>query len=242
MALAAGLRTLAGVELAGKTVVVCGFGEVGQACAAAVAAAGGRALVIEIDPICALQAAVDGYKVVTLEQALDAGATVFLTTTGVRATIGAPLMARMRDGSVVASVSHLDGEIELSALEREARRSALSEHASRYTFAATGASVVVVAEGRLLDLALARAPPQGWLAASTSLATQALALAELWRERSSGRYTRGTVSSMPRILDETAARLHLRGFGATLSSLTKEQSEYLRVAPEGPFKPYAYRY
>jgi len=237
------LAALLNVEMKGKIVLVYGYGDVGSACASSITAAGGVAKIIEIDPICALRASMDGYKVVSTEEnRMEVfEADIYLSATGVKDTITVNHITSMKDQAAIASISHLNGEVDVAGLEEIAILEEKRDFCSVYQLPNKN-KVTLISEGRLLDLSDQMGAAEPNILASVSLSIEALALLELWRERFSGRYTRGTVFSVPRLIDESVARLHLPVYGAKLSHLTKDQSNYMKVDPEGPFKPYAYSY
>jgi adenosylhomocysteinase len=221
--------------LAGKRAVVCGYGDVGKGSAEALAAHRARVAVTEIDPICALQALMAGYEVVTLDDAL-ATADVVVTATGNRDVVTLDHMARMKDHAVVCNIGHFDNEIQVGALNRAAgvARTQIEPGVDRYTFP-DGHSVLVLAEGRLVNLACANGHPA--FVMSCSFSNQVLAQISLFAERRAP-----GIHHHPKALDEQVARLHVEALGGRLTRLTPAQAEYLAVSADGPFKSDDYRY
>ena len=232
-----GLNRATDVMLSGKVAVVCGYGEVGKGCAQALKGQGCRVVVTEIDPICALQAAMEGFEVNTLENLIDT-ADVFVTTTGNKDVISADQMARMKDQAIVGNIGHFDNEIDMAGLKKidgiEHRE--IKPQYDEWIFP-DGHSVLVLAEGRLLNLGCATGHPS--FVMSTSFTNQVLAQLEL--HKNAGKYG-NRVYMLPRHLDEEVARLHLDKLGVQLTELTPEQAEYIGVPVEGPFKRDDYRY
>ncbi|CAN5507984.1 adenosylhomocysteinase [soil metagenome] len=247
-----GLNRATDTLIGGKTIVVCGFGDVGKGCAEALAGQGGRVIVTEIDPICALQAAMEGYQVAALEDVLDR-ADFFVTTTGCRDVITAEDMRSMKDKAIVANIGHFDNEIDMAGLARISgvRRVEIKPQVHEWVLPAevaadpeTGAevergerSIIVLSEGRLMNLGNATGHPS--FVMSNSFANQTLAQIELFTKGEE--YPLG-VHVLPKYLDEEVARLHLDALGAVLTELTKDQAEYLGVDVAGPYKPDHYRY
>jgi adenosylhomocysteinase len=232
-----GLNRATDVMLGGKVAVVCGFGEVGKGCAQSLRGQGCRVIVTEIDPICALQAAMEGYEVATVEDHV-ATADLFITATGNFHIITAAHMARMKDKAIVGNIGHFDHEIDIAGLARipGIRRVNIKPQYDEWVFP-DGHSVLVLAEGRLLNLGCATGHPS--FVMSASFTNQVLAQLEL--RRHADRYEK-KVYMLPKQLDEEVARLHLGKLGVKLTELTPEQAEYIGVAPGGPFKPDHYRY
>ena len=233
--LADGIKRATDVMVAGKVVCVCGYGDVGKGCAQSMRGFGARVLVTEIDPICALQAAMEGYQVTTVEEAL-AEANIFVTATGNCHVIRIEHMARMLDQSIVCNIGHFDHEIDVSRLEEYPgiRRENIKPQVDRYVFP-DGRCIYLLAEGRLVNLGCATGHPS--FVMSNSFTNQVLAQIDLWtnpREVS--------VRTLPKSLDEEVARLHLGKLGVKLTTLTKEQADYIGVPVEGPYKPEHYRY
>ena len=224
------------VMLAGKTAVVCGYGDVGKGCAQSLRGQGARVIVTEIDPINALQAAMEGYQVDTLEK-MTPFADVFVTATGNEAIITVDHMARMKHNAIVCNIGHFDNEIDMAGLARSgATRDELKAGTDLWTFQ-DGHAVIVLAEGRLVNLGCATGHPS--FVMSCSFSNQVIAQIELFQNTE--KYPLG-VYVLPKHLDEKVALLHLDALGAVLTKMTDEQAEYLGIAPSGPFKPDAYRY
>ena len=233
--LADGIKRATDVMVAGKVVCVCGYGDVGKGCAQSMRGFGARVLVTEVDPICALQAAMEGYQVVTVEDALSE-ANIFVTATGNCRVIRIEHMANMLDQSIVCNIGHFDDEIEVEELERHPgiEKATIKPQVDKYTFP-DGHSIFLLAEGRLVNLGCATGHPS--FVMSNSFTNQVLAQIDLWQNPRDI-----SVRTLPKILDEEVARLHLGKLGVRLSTLTQEQAEYIGVSPEGPFKPEHYRY
>ncbi|MBU0506907.1 adenosylhomocysteinase [bacterium] len=233
--LADGIKRATDVMVAGKVVVVCGYGDVGKGCARSMAAYGARVVITEIDPICALQAAMEGYQVQTLEDTLGEGQ-IYITTTGNCDVILASHMEKMRDGAIVCNIGHFDNEIEVAGLEKISgvQRENIKPQVDKYTFN-DGHSIVLLAEGRLVNLGCATGHPS--FVMSNSFTNQVLAQIDLWQnEHKVGVYT------LPKHLDEEVARLHLEHVGVKLTKLTQKQADYLGIPVEGPYKADMYRY
>ena len=232
-----GINRATDVMLAGKTAVVCGFGDVGKGSAESLRAQGARVIVTEIDPICALQAAMQGYQVSTLEDEL-ATADVFITTTGNKDIIGAEQMARMKHQAIVGNIGHFDNEIDIAGLTgfEGVERINIKPQVDEWRFP-DGHSVIVLSEGRLLNLGNATGHPS--FVMSASFTNQVIAQIELFTKNSD--YGR-EVYVLPKKLDEKVARLHLDALGVKLTELTPEQAAYIGVPVEGPYKPDTYRY
>ncbi|NJN64897.1 MAG: adenosylhomocysteinase [Acidobacteria bacterium] len=232
-----GIMRASDVMLAGKVAVVCGYGDVGKGCAQSLRGQGARVIVTEIDPICALQAAMEGYEVKTLEAALDE-ADLVITATGNLNVCTVEHMARMKDGCIVGNIGHFDNEIDMAGLKRYpgVRHENIKPQFDKWIFP-DGHAVLVLAEGRLLNLGCATGHPS--FVMSNSFTNQVLAQIELATNRE--RYE-NKVYVLPKHLDEKVARLHLEKIGVSLTTLTPEQARYIGVAPEGPFKPDHYRY
>jgi adenosylhomocysteinase len=225
------------VMIGGKVAVVCGFGDVGKGCAESLRGQGARVIVTEVDPICALQAAMQGYEVNTLERVLDV-ADIFVTATGCRDVISAEHMSRMKHQAIVGNIGHFDNEIDMAGLVRmsDVQRVTIKPQVDEFVFP-DGHSVIVLSEGRLLNLGNATGHPSFVMSASFS--NQVLAQIELHaRAEDYGR----EVITLPKELDEKVARLHLGALGVRLTELTDDQADYLGVATDGPFKPDHYRY
>ncbi|MBR56994.1 MAG: adenosylhomocysteinase [Myxococcales bacterium] len=234
-----GIMRATDVMIAGKTVVICGYGDVGKGCAQAMKANGARVLVTEIDPICALQACMEGFSVVVLEDVL-AEADIFVTTTGNRDIIMKDHMAQMKNNAIVGNIGHFDNEIDMAGLQNDPaiQGENIKPQVDRFVFP-DGHGVIVLAEGRLLNLGCATGHPS--FVMSNSFTNQVIAQLELWAERASGKYDK-KVYVLPKELDEKVARLHLDKLGAKLTQLRPDQAEYIGVSVDGPFKPDSYRY
>ncbi|SET61132.1 adenosylhomocysteinase [Oceanicella actignis] len=229
-----GIRRATDVMLAGKVAVVCGYGDVGKGSAASLAGAGARVKVTEVDPICALQAAMDGFEVVTLEDVVET-ADIFITATGNKDVIRIEHMRRMKDMAIVGNIGHFDNEIQVSAL-RNCKWTNIKPQVDMIEMP-SGARIILLSEGRLLNLGNATGHPS--FVMSASFTNQVLAQIELW---TNGDAYENKVYVLPKHLDEKVARLHLGKLGVKLTSLTPEQAAYIGVRPEGPFKPEHYRY
>jgi len=223
--------------ISGKVVVVCGYGDVGKGCAQSVRGQGARVIVTEIDPICALQAAMEGFEVRRLEDVLEVG-DIFVTATGNKHIITAQHMARMKHQAVVGNIGHFDNEIDMAGLAKAegVTRKNIKPQVDEHRFP-DGHSVIVLSEGRLLNLGNATGHPS--FVMSCSFTNQVLAQIELHRNAES--YGR-TVATLPKVLDEQVARLHLPALGADLTKLSEEQAEYLGISADGPYKSDHYRY
>ncbi|HEU4814193.1 MAG TPA: adenosylhomocysteinase, partial [Xanthomonadaceae bacterium] len=231
-----GLNRATDVMIAGKLAVVCGFGEVGKGCAQALRGQGARVIVTEIDPICALQAAMEGFQVGTVEDSLGT-ADIYVTTTGNKDVLTLQHMQAMKDQAIVCNIGHFDNEIQVDALnESGAERLNIKPQVDKYTFKG-GNSIFLLAEGRLVNLGCATGHPS--FVMSNSFSNQTLAQIDLWANKDS--YEK-TVYRLPKQLDEEVARLHLEKIGVKLTKLTKDQAEYLGIAVEGPYKAEHYRY
>jgi len=230
-----GIKRATDVMVAGKTAVVCGYGDVGKGCAEAFAAHRARVLVTEVDPICALQAYMAGFSVVTLEQALAEG-DIFVTATGNCDVITAEHMAGMKDQAIVCNIGHFDNEIQVDRLHAMAgvKRLAIKPQVDKYQFP-DGHAIYMLAEGRLVNLGCATGHPS--FVMSTSFSNQVLAQMDLWQHpRAVG------VRRLSKELDEEVARLHVEKLGGTLTRLNEKQAAYINVPSTGPFKPEHYRY
>jgi adenosylhomocysteinase len=232
-----GLARATDVMLGGKVAVVCGYGEVGKGCAQALRGQGCRVVITEIDPICALQAAMEGYQVATLDDVVET-ADIFVTTTGNRDIIRADHMARMKDKAIVGNIGHFDNEIDMAGIKKlpGIKHVNIKPQYDEWIFA-DGHSVLVLAEGRLLNLGCATGHPS--FVMSASFTNQVLAQIELIQNRE--KYGR-EVYVLPKALDEEVARLHLDQLGVKLTRLTPEQADYIGVPVDGPYKPDHYRY
>ncbi|GAB0497077.1 hypothetical protein MMPV_008400 [Pyropia vietnamensis] len=235
-----GIMRATDVMLAGKTVLVCGYGDVGKGSAQAMKAAGARTLVSEVDPICALQACMEGFQVIPLADVIDQ-VDIVITTTGNKDIIMKSDMEKMKNNAIVGNIGHFDNEIDMAGLEDPAsgiKKVEVKPQVHRFVFP-DGHAVIVLAEGRLLNLGCATGHPS--FVMSCSFTNQTLAQVELWKERTSGKYE-NNVYILPKVLDEKVARLHLGKLGAKLTQLTPSQASYIGVKPEGPYKPESYRY
>ena len=232
-----GLNRAADVMLAGKLAVVCGFGEVGKGCAQALRGQGARVLVTEIDPICALQAAMEGYEVRTLESVIDK-ADIFITATGNLGIITAAHMSRMKHNAIVGNIGHFDNEIDMAGLKKISgiKKVNIKPQYDEWFFP-DGHSVLILAEGRLLNLGCATGHPS--FVMSASFTNQVLAQLALWQNK--GEYQK-QVYVLPKKLDEEVARLHLQHLGVELTRLTDDQAKYLGIGRDGPYKSDHYRY
>ena len=229
-----GIKRATDVMLAGKVAVVAGYGDVGKGSAASLRGQGARVLVTEIDPICALQASMEGYEVVTMDQAAPIG-DVFVTTTGNIDVITQDHMRKMKDRAIVSNIGHFDSEIQVEAL-RNYKWHNVKPQVDEVEFP-DGKRIILLAEGRLVNLGCATGHPS--FVMSASFANQVLAQIELWENAS--RYE-NKVYVLPKDLDEKVARLHLGRLGVQLTELTQEQADYISVAQDGPYKPEHYRY
>jgi adenosylhomocysteinase len=245
--LADGVKRATDVMLAGKVAVVCGYGDVGKGCAASLKSYGCRVIVTEIDPINALQAAMEGYEVVTMEDACKEGR-LFVTTTGNKDIILGKHIEQMPNDAILCNIGHFDTEIDVAWLEQQVADGAVSKDeikaaeigaVDRYTFKDTERSVIILAKGRLVNLGCATGHPS--FVMSTSFTNQVLAQMELWNSRDTDDYA-VKVHMLPKKLDEEVARLHLDQLGVKLTVLSDEQAEYLGIPVEGPYKPEHYRY
>jgi len=232
-----GIKRATDVMIAGKVAVVCGYGDVGKGCAAALKGMGAQVIVTEIDPICALQAAMEGYRVMTIEDTLGWG-NIYVTTTGNKDIIRREHMEKMADQAIVCNIGHFDNEIQVDKLKKMQglKWTNIKPQVDMYTFP-DGHSIYLLAEGRLVNLGCATGHPS--FVMSNSFTNQVLAQVELWK--SLEKYTPG-VYILPKHLDEEVARLHLEKIGARLTKLTKDQADYIGVKVEGPYKADHYRY
>jgi adenosylhomocysteinase len=227
------------VMLSGKIAVVCGYGDVGKGSAQSLKGQGARVMITEVDPICALQAAMEGYEVVTMED-VASKADIFVTATGCCDVITFEHMKRMKNNAIVCNIGHFDSEIEISALtdaKNGVREENIKPQVDHFVFP-DGKKIIVLARGRLVNLGCATGHPS--FVMSASFANQTLAQIALFTEPK--KYERGKVYVLPKELDEKVARLHLGKLGAKLTTLSGKQAEYLGVSPKGPFKTETYRY
>jgi adenosylhomocysteinase len=232
-----GLNRATDVMIGGKLAVICGYGDVGKGCVASLLGQGARVVVTEIDPICALQAAVEGLEVRTLDEVVET-ADIFITATGNRDVITAEHMARMKHQAIVGNIGHFDNEIDMAGLERVPgiEKVNIKPQVDKWTFA-DGHSIIVLSEGRLLNLGNATGHPS--FVMSNSFTNQTIAQVELFTKNEE--YERA-VYVLPKHLDEKVARLHLDALGVSLTELTREQAAYIGVQVDGPYKPDKYRY
>ncbi|MDD2551935.1 MAG: adenosylhomocysteinase [Dysgonamonadaceae bacterium] len=233
--LADGIKRATDVMIAGKVVVILGYGDVGKGCAQSMRSYGARVIVTEIDPICALQAAMEGFEVKTMEDSLSEG-NIYVTTTGNKGVITIDHMKQMKDQSIVCNIGHFDNEIEVDKLVEfpDIKHTNIKPQVDKYTFP-SGNSIFLLAEGRLVNLGCATGHPS--FVMSNSFTNQTLAQIDLWENK----YDVG-VYRLPKKLDEEVARLHLEHIGVKLTKLTPEQADYIGVSPNGPFKAEHYRY
>ncbi len=233
--LADGIKRATDVMMAGKTVVICGYGDVGKGCAQSMRGFGARVMIVEIDPICALQAAMEGYEVAVLDDIVAKG-DIFITATGCCDVITGRQMEKMKNEAIVCNIGHFDSEIDIHYLENTpgCKRMPVKPQVDKWTLK-SGRNIIVLAEGRLVNLGCATGHPS--FVMSTSFTNQCLAQLEL----APGKLKPG-VYTLPKKLDEEVARLHLKRLGVKLSKLTKKQADYLGITIGGPFKPDYYRY
>jgi len=229
-----GIRRATDTMMAGKVAVVLGYGDVGKGCAASLQGAGARVKVTEVDPICALQAAMDGFEVVLIEDVVNS-ADIFITTTGNKDVIRIEHMREMKDMAIVGNIGHFDNEIQVAALKNH-KWTNIKEQVDMIEMP-SGSRLILLSEGRLLNLGNATGHPS--FVMSASFTNQVLAQIELWTR---GDQYKNEVYILPKHLDEKVARLHLDRIGVKLSTLAPEQAAYIGVSPEGPFKPEHYRY
>jgi adenosylhomocysteinase len=232
-----GLNRALDVMISGKVAVVIGYGDVGKGCAQSLRGQGARVIVTEIDPINALQAAMEGYEVTTIEETLGRG-DIYVTTTGNVDVITIEHMTKMKDQAVVCNIGHFDNEIQVDKLVNYPgiKRTNIKPQVDKYTFA-EGQEIFLLAEGRLVNLGCATGHPS--FVMSNSFSNQTLAQLDLWRNKDS---YKPQVYVLPKKLDEEVARLHLAKIGVKLTTLTAKQAAYLDVPVEGPYKPAHYRY
>ena len=237
-----GLNRATDVLIAGKTAVVAGYGDVGKGCAAALAGQGARVVITEVDPICALQAAMEGFQVVTMDKAAEFG-DIFVTTTGCYDVITAEHMSKMKNKAIVSNIGHFDNEIDMAGLAKieGIEKVEIKPQVHEWTFA-DGHSIIVLSEGRLMNLGNATGHPS--FVMSNSFSNQTIAQIELFTKTDEYVDEEGKpeVKTLPKHLDEKVARAHLEALGVELTDLTKEQAEYLGVDVAGPYKPEHYRY
>ena len=233
--LADGIKRATDVMIAGKVVVICGYGDVGKGCAKSMKSYGARVIVTEIDPICALQASMEGFEVKTVEDTLDEG-NIFVTATGNKDIITLEHMLRMKDQAIVCNIGHFDNEIQMDELNRFKGIKVINikPQVDKYQFP-DGHAIFILAEGRLVNLGCATGHPS--FVMSNSFSNQTLAQIDLWQNT-----YKTDVYRLPKNLDEEVARLHLDKLGVKLTKLSKDQAEYIGVNPMGPYKPEHYRY
>jgi adenosylhomocysteinase len=229
-----GIRRATDTMMAGKVAVVCGYGDVGKGSAASLRGAGARVKVTEVDPICALQAAMDGFEVVTLEDTVET-ADVFITATGNKDVIKLDHMRNMKNMAIVGNIGHFDNEIEVAALKNQ-KWTKIKDQVDMVEMA-SGRNIILLSEGRLLNLGNATGHPSFVMSASFS--NQVLAQIELWKN---GKNYSNSVYTLPKHLDEKVASLHLEKIGVKLTKLEKDQADYIGVNEAGPFKSDSYRY
>jgi adenosylhomocysteinase len=241
-----GLNRATDVMMAGKVAVVCGYGDVGKGCAQSLRGQGARVIITEIDPICALQAAMEGYEVRTIDDVVSVG-DFFITCTGNRDIITAAHLSKMKDKAVVGNIGHFDNEIQMAKLAKApgVKRVNIKPQYDEWVFP-DGHSVLILAEGRLLNLGCATGHPS--FVMSASFTNQTIAQLDLWLSAtgkatlSGTKYENGKVYVLPKVLDEEVARLHLEKLGVRLTKLSKDQADYIGVPVDGPYKPDHYRY
>ena len=233
--LADGIKRATDIMIAGKVVVVAGYGDVGKGCARSMRAYGARVLVTEIDPICALQAAMEGFEVVTMDQAASE-ADIFVTATGCCDIITEKHFKAMKDKAIVCNIGHFDIEIDMAWLNKNSKIREVKPQVDIHTLG--GKEIVVLAKGRLVNLGCGTGHPS--FVMSNSFTNQVLAQIELWENKK--KYTKPAVYRLPKELDEKVARLHLGKLGVNLTTLSEKQSKYLGVEKMGPYKPEHYRY
>ncbi len=229
-----GIKRATDVMIAGKTCVVAGYGDVGKGSAGSLLGLGGRVIVTEIDPICALQAAMEGHQVMHMDDAAKLG-DIFVTTTGCAGVINSKHLDSMKDGAIVCNIGHFDSEIEIKHLHETYDEMNIKPQVDQYTKG--GKSIILLAQGRLVNLGCATGHPS--FVMSNSFTNQVLAQLELWEK--TDQYE-NKVYMLPKYLDEKVARLHLEKIGVKIDRLTNEQSEYLGIPADGPYKPEHYRY
>jgi adenosylhomocysteinase len=233
-----GIKRATDVMISGKVAVVCGYGDVGKGCAQSLRNQGAQVVITEIDPICALQAAMEGYRVLTVEDTLGWG-DIYVTTTGNRDIIRLEHLTKMKDQAIVCNIGHFDNEIQVDKLNKAngVTKINVKPQVDQYTFE-DGRQLYMLAEGRLVNLGCATGHPS--FVMSNSFTNQTLAQIDLWKNKDV--YKPGDVKVLPKQLDEEVARLHLEKIGVKLTKLTKEQADYIGVKVEGPYKPEHYRY
>ena len=236
--LADGIKRATDVMMAGKVAVVAGYGDVGKGSAQSLRMYGCRVLVTEVDPICALQAAMEGYEVTTMEEACKE-ADIFVTATGCTDIITKAHFEKMKDGAIVCNIGHFDIEIDMAWLNANSKQTEVKPQVDIHQLK-NGKKVIVLAKGRLVNLGCGTGHPS--FVMSNSFSNQTIAQIEMWQNKGTAKYKKVDVYRLPKELDEKVAALHLEKIGVKLSKLTKKQLNYLQLAPEGPFKPEHYRY
>merc|ERR1719389_1282557 len=234
-----GIMRATDVMLAGKKALICGFGDVGKGSAQSMKAESAVTYVSEIDPICALQACMEGFIVCTMEEAIAAGVDIVITTTGNKDIITLEHMSKMKNNCIVGNIGHFDNEIQMEKLEKATKRLNIKPQVDKFIFP-DGHGVIILAEGRLLNLGCATGPPS--FVMSNSFPNQTLAQLDLLKNWKETKKYKNDVYLLPKELDEKVARLHLDSLGAELTVLTKDQADYIGVKGEGPYKPDTYRY
>ncbi len=233
--LADGIKRATDIMIAGKVVVICGYGDVGKGCASSMRGFGARVIITEVDPICALQASMEGYEVLTIEEAAGIG-DIFVTATGCYKVITGAHMEKMKNESIVCNIGHFDNEIDMEYLDKssECKKTNIKPQVDKWLLK-SGRSIIILAEGRLVNLGCATGHPS--FVMSNSFTNQTLAQIEL-----AGKQLEKKVYTLPKKLDEEVARLHLGRLGVKLTTLTQEQADYLGIPVEGPYKSDHYRY
>jgi len=235
-----GIMRATDVMIAGKVAFIAGYGDVGKGCAQALKSAGARVLIAEVDPICALQACMEGFQVVRLDDVVGE-VDIVVTATGNKGIVSVEQMSKMKNNVIVGNIGHFDNEIDMMGLINfpKIKRIQIKPQVDRWIFPGTDHGVIILAEGRLLNLGCATGHPS--FVMSCSFTNQVVAQMELWNERKSKKYER-KVYVLPKHLDEKVARLHLDKLGAKLTVLSGDQAKYIGVNVQGPFKPANYRY
>ncbi|MGZ3719498.1 MAG: adenosylhomocysteinase, partial [Bdellovibrionota bacterium] len=236
--LADGIKRATDVMLAGKVCVVAGYGDVGKGSAQSLRHYGARVLITEIDPICALQAAMEGYEVTTMEEAVKE-ADIYVTATGCADIITREHFEKMKDGAIVCNIGHFDIEIDMAWLNGNSKMHEIKPQVDLHTMK-SGKRIIVLAKGRLVNLGCGTGHPS--FVMSNSFSNQTIAQIEMWTNKGTNKYKKVDVYRLPKELDEKVASLHLEKIGVKLTRLTKKQAEYLHLSQNGPFKPEHYRY